>query len=173
MPSFLPSPLPHPGDSTTSRKDFQGRKRRDISEARVDIRVKSPSRGVAKGIAGTGADCINSEAAIGGRILLQFKLWKSRGCTYPADVVPAGACTSSMSGFIPRNQSPSPLNSLPPFFVQTRCNSPPRSDVSSLSVSLFHAPFRSNGWNRKRKKRRKNISLPFPPKPRNAGGEAR
>lgn len=98
--------------------------------------MKSPSRGVAKGIAGTGADCINSEAAIGGRILLQFKLWKSRGCTYPADVVPAGACTSSMSGFIPRNQSPSPLNSLPPFFVQTRCNSPPRSDVSSLSLSL-------------------------------------
>lgn len=56
---------------------------------------------------------INSRTAIGIRILLRFKLWKSRGMYVPVDGAPGGACTSCTSGFI--SQTPAPLLSIAAF----------------------------------------------------------
>lgn len=168
-------PLAHPGDSSTFvRKDFQGRERRDIrGTRRYSCEVSLKGRRERDSRHGGGLHKFGGCNWRPNTFTIQIMEIPRVHVSSVQDVVPAGACTSSMSGFIPRNQSPPPNSPSLLFFSFKRV-----ALTSSLSLSLFVSGSFSLGWMEwKRKKEGRKKHHPPPPHPsktaQNAGGEAR
>lgn len=126
-------PLAHPGDSSTFvRKDFQGRERRDIrGTRRYSCEVSLKGRRERDSRHGGGLHKFGGCNWRPNTFTIQIMEIPRVHVSSIQDVVPAGACTSSMSGFIPRNQSPPPNSPSLLFFSFKRV-----ALTSSLSLSL-------------------------------------
>lgn len=126
-------PLAHPGDSSTFvRKDFQGRERRDIrGTRRYSCEVSLKGRRERDSRHGGGLHKFGGCNWRPNTFTIQIMEIPRVHVSSVQDVVPAGACTSSMSGFIPRNQSPPPNSPSLLFFSFKRV-----ALTSSLSLSL-------------------------------------